>query len=102
MSDSSGLAKAVAEFGEKLADSLARGIFVRLLLSRAQGPDADQNRVVGRNVMIRGAPHLSLTPQLRTQHRLENFAIKDGVNWVVARLGQEFRNALLATTERDW
>lgn len=86
----------------KFAESLARGTLARLVLSspvaRGDGPE----KILGRFVMIKGAPHLSLTLRYATRDVTKNLPVSEGANWLCEQLGKHFRSALVCTTQRDW
>jgi SAM-dependent methyltransferase len=82
-------------------ESLHAGTFVRLVLSRpvaAAGP----KKILGRAIKLRGAMQLSLTQHHSTRDLTENIPVEQTADWLRARLGTEFRSALLGTTTRDW
>ncbi len=86
----------------KFAESLARGTFARLALSSpVEKGDAPQ-KVLGRFVMLKGEPHLSLTQRHATRDVTRNLPINTAVEWLRGQLGVAFRSALVCTTQRDW
>lgn len=86
----------------KFAESLARGTFARLALSSpVEKGDAPQ-KVLGRFVMLKGEPHLSLTLRHATRDVTRNLPINTAVEWLRGQLGAAFRSALVCTTQRDW
>jgi len=91
-----------AQICTKLAESLARGTFARLVLSSpvAQGDGAE--KILGRFVMLKRVPHLSLTFRHATRDETKNLPVGEAANWLREQLGIHFRSALVCTTVRDW
>jgi SAM-dependent methyltransferase len=86
----------------KFAESLARGTFARLALSSpVEKGDAPQ-KILGRFVMLKGEPHISLTLRHATRDVTRNLPINTAVEWLRGQLGVTFRSALVCTTQRDW
>jgi len=86
----------------RFAESLARGTFARLVLtSPVESGDAPQ-KVLGRFVMLKGAPHLSLTIRHATKDVTHNLPVTAATDWLRGQLGIAFRSALVCTTQRDW
>ena len=95
------------QFNQHLAASCAAGSFVRLTLSGPVAhPGADTaevtQKVLIRLIQLRGAPHLSLTERQAKRDLTRNLPLGEGLAWVGSQLGAAFRNAWLATTQRDW
>lgn len=90
----------VEQFAEKVVASVREGTFVRLVVSgqRGQGPE----RVLGRCVELKGAPHLSLTLRYPSRDETKNLPLNRTVDWLRASLGLEFSTGLLCTTRADW
>ncbi|MSU59871.1 MAG: SAM-dependent methyltransferase [Pedosphaera sp.] len=86
----------------KFAESLARGTFARLALSSPVEVVDAPEKVLGRFVMLKGVPHLSLTLRYPTRDVTKNLPKSDAVSWLRAQLGTHFRSALVCTTQRDW
>jgi SAM-dependent methyltransferase len=86
----------------RFAESLARGTFARLVLtSPVESGDAPQ-KILGRFVMLQGAPHLSLTLRHATRDVTRNLPVNTAADWLREQLGTGFRSALVCTTQRDW
>ena len=89
-------------FGQKFAEAISDGTFVRLALAPANPlPDAAW-KILGRQIALHGTPHLSMTFRYATRDEVKNMPASDAVAWVTARLGGEFKSALLCTTRNDW
>lgn len=92
----------VALFGQRLGAGLADGTFVRLALSPVSPHPEGLQKVLGRQVVIRGEPHLSLTFRFPARDEVRNLPNSEAVGWVAERLRREFRSALLSTLRSDW
>ncbi len=57
---------------------------------------------MARLVEIKGQPHLSLTLRKATADETKNLPLGEVNDWLQQLLGNCFRSALLATTQRDW
>jgi SAM-dependent methyltransferase len=90
--------KICAKFGE----SLARGTFARLVLSSPVATGDAAQKILGRFVMLKGAPHLSLTLRHATRDETRNLPVASATEWLHGQLGIAFRSALVCTTQRDW
>ncbi|MFO1511440.1 MAG: SAM-dependent methyltransferase [Verrucomicrobiota bacterium] len=86
----------------KFAESLARGTFARLALSSPVEKGDTPQKILGRFVMLKGEPHLSLTLRHATRDVTRNLPINTAVEWLRGQLGVAFRSALVCTTQRDW
>jgi SAM-dependent methyltransferase len=91
---------AIAQLADKLAASLADDTFVRLVLSSPVGGDVE--KVIGRLVVLKTGPHLSLTYRYATRDVVKNIPVADVPVWLPEQLPGKFRSALLGTTKRDW
>jgi SAM-dependent methyltransferase len=94
------LPDAIESFVNRVTDSLAKATFGRLLLSSPVGGNVQ--KVLGRFVMIKGAPHLSLTLREATRDMAKNLPVSAAGSWLREQLGTHFRSALLCTTKGDW
>lgn len=92
----------VREFGRKLNESFGKGNFVRLVLSHPIQRERGVERVLGRCVQLKGTTCLSVTSRYPTRDEVKNLTFGEAVEWVMARVENDFRSALLCTTERDW
>ena len=89
-----------------LAGSLAQGSFVKLVLAKYKGAEAQLNQLLVRQVTLRRAtqqeePCLSLVYRYATRDITKNLPITDGLHVVGHLLGDAFRNAHLHTTTED-
>lgn len=91
-----------AQICAKLAESLARGTFARLVLSSPATQGDMPEKILGRFVMLKGVPHLSLTLRYETRDVTKNLPVNEGAAWLREQLGKHFRSALVCTTQRDW
>jgi hypothetical protein len=97
VSESSPAQKICARFSE----SLANGTFARLILSAPVASDAGPEKILGRFVMLKGKPHVSLTLRHATRDVTQNVPVAAAADWLGGQLAG-FRNALVCTTRRDW
>jgi Methyltransferase domain len=89
-------------FVAQLAEALATGRCDKLLLANYHGEEPALQRVLGRPVMLRGAPHLSLVWRYQTKDITKNLPLAEAVPAVQALLGmQGFRNAHLHTPGQE-
>ena len=86
----------------RFAESLARGTFARLALTSPVGSGDTPQKILGRFVMLKGAPHLSLTLRHPTRDVTRNLPTSEATEWLQSQLGIAFRSALVCTTQRDW
>jgi SAM-dependent methyltransferase len=85
----------------KIVSSLETGTFVRLVLSGPAGKEMPQ-KILGRAVLLRGLPHLSLTLRHPTQDITKNIPLAKVGDWLTKEAEKNFRNVLVCTTTRDW
>ena len=93
---------AIERFVDEAAASLADGTFVRLVLSLAVTAEDAPRKILGRCVVLKGAPHLSLTFRHDTRDATKNFPLAESANWLREQLRRGVRSALLGTTKADW
>ncbi|HEX5219065.1 MAG TPA: SAM-dependent methyltransferase [Verrucomicrobiae bacterium] len=86
----------------RFAESLTRGTFARLVLTSPVGSGDSPQKILGRFVMLKGAPHLSLTLRHATRDVTRNVPVNIAADWLREQLGAAFRRALVCTTQRDW
>lgn len=92
----------VEQICAKFAESLARGTLARLVVSSPITPGPGPDKVLGRFVMLKGQPHLSLTYRFATRDETKNLPVSEAPGWLREQLNGHFRSALLGTTVRDW
>lgn len=80
-----------------LQTALADGSFARLLMSRHAGAEAQLERLMVREVQLRGQRQLSFLWRYRTKDITKNHPLDDGLAQLAALLGRDFHNALLET-----
>ncbi|MEI2722766.1 MAG: SAM-dependent methyltransferase [Verrucomicrobiota bacterium] len=86
----------------KLTESLTKGTFARLVLSAPVASGDTPQKILGRFIMLKGVPHLSLTLRQTTRDVTKNLPIAEGATWLREQLARQFHSALLCTTARDW
>ena len=92
---------AVESLLKRVTESLAKGTFARIVLSSPVAA-GDLQKILGRFVMIKGAPHLSLTLRHATRDVTKNLPVAETESWLREQLVTQFRSALLGTTKGDW
>jgi len=93
---------AIERLANETVASLNDGTFVRLTLSSPIASGDTPLKVLGRCVMLRGEPHLSLTLRHRDRDVTKNLPPHETNNWLREHLEKQFRSALLSTTRKDW
>ena len=93
-------ADAAARFAAMLGSALSAGSFVKLLLTQAvpgEGAEEQPERLLVREVALRGERQLSLLWRYPTRDITKNHALADGQRLIGELLGTRFRNAHLLT-----
>lgn len=94
-------ADAAARFSRLLATSLTAGTFVRLLLAKPVGADEQLERLLVREVQLRGERQLSFLWHYRTRDITKNHPLAEGLKLVDDLLGTPFHNAHLLTNTAE-
>jgi SAM-dependent methyltransferase len=93
---------AVETFAREAAASLADGTFVRLAISSPVKVADAAGKILGRCIVLKGVPQLSLTFRHATKDVTKNIPARDSEAWLREQLGTHYRSALLGTTKADW
>ncbi|MBC3366142.1 SAM-dependent methyltransferase [Pseudomonas sp. SWRI154] len=89
-----------AQFIELLQASLEQNAFIKLVLAKYCGDEPDLQRLIIKQLLVKGQPCLSFVCRYKTRDITKNFALADGVQTVAALLPASFKNAhLLAVTD---
>lgn len=88
---------APARFFARLAASLGDGSFVKLVLARPAGGEEGLERVLVREVTLRGQPHLSFVYRYTTRDITKNLPLTEAIEAVQMLAGAAFRNLHLHT-----
>ncbi|WP_434558267.1 SAM-dependent methyltransferase [Pseudomonas sp. Z5-35] len=89
-----------AQFIELLQTSLEQNAFIKLVLAKYCGDEADLQRLIIKQLMVKDQPCLSFVYRYKTRDITKNFALAEGVQTVAALLPASFKNAhLLAVTD---
>ena len=96
------MSEAIERFMNRVVASLAEATFARLVLCSPVAGGDEPQKILGRFVMIKGAPHLSLTLRHPTRDVTKNIPVSETSAWLHEQLGAKFRSALLGTTKGDW
>ena len=93
----SAVVDAAARFSRLLSSSLAGGSFVKLLLSQAVVADDPPDRLLVREVLLRGERQLCFLWRYPTRDITKNLPLAEGLALVASLLGARFHNAHLLT-----
>ncbi|WLG94609.1 SAM-dependent methyltransferase [Pseudomonas sp. FP198] len=89
-----------AQFIELLQTSLEQNAFIKLVLAKYVGDEADLQRLIIKQLTVKGQPCLSFVYRYKTRDITKNFPLVEGVETVAALLPASFKNAhLLAITD---
>jgi hypothetical protein len=89
------------EFVQQLQQSIDKGRFVKLTLSKSGGTDKDLKNIYARLIELKGEEALSFTLRYATRDVVKNHPIAEGVAMVGLWLGQDFLNGDLFTLDAD-
>lgn len=92
----------IARFASETAASLADGTFVRLLLTLPMTTEDAPRKILGRSVLLKGTPHLSLTFRHDTRDTTKNLPLAESAEWLRQQMRHGVRSAMLGTTKADW
>ena len=90
------------QFLQYLQNSIESDTFVRLTLSKPKDKSQPTQKIVIKLAIIKKAPHLSFIFREKTKDITKNFLIKNGIEEIENRVGEEFLIANLFTTENDF
>ncbi|WP_434653401.1 SAM-dependent methyltransferase [Pseudomonas sp. R3-56] len=89
-----------AQFIELLQTSLEQNAFIKLVLAKYVGDEADLQRLIIKQLTVKDQPRLSFVYRYKTRDITKNFPLVEGVETVAALLPASFKNAhLLAITD---
>lgn len=89
-----------AQFIELLHTSLAQDAFIKLVLAKYVGDEADLQRLIIKQLTVKDQPCLSFVYRYKTRDITKNFPLAEGVQAITALLPTSFKNAhLLAVTD---
>ncbi|WP_422777279.1 class I SAM-dependent methyltransferase [Pseudomonas mediterranea] len=89
-----------AEFIELLQASLDQNAFIKLVLAKHVGDEADLQRLIIKQLTVKEQPCLSFVYRYKTRDITKNFPLAEGVATIAALLPASFKNAhLLAVTD---
>ncbi len=93
---------AIARFFSQLSQALALGQCDKVLLSHHHGPDTTLHRILGRPLLLRGQPCLSLVWRHQTKDITKNLPTDEALNLLRGLVGvQGFRNAHFHTPDQE-
>ncbi|WP_339491493.1 MULTISPECIES: class I SAM-dependent methyltransferase [unclassified Pseudomonas] len=89
-----------AQFIELLRTSLEQNGFIKLVLAKYVGEEADLQRLIIKQLTVKDQPCLSFVYRYKTRDITKNFPLAEGVETIAALLPASFKNAhLLAVTD---
>lgn len=89
-----------AQFIALLQASLEQNVFIKLVLARYVGDEADLQRLIIKQLTVKDQPCLSFVYRYKTRDITKNFPLDEGVATVAGLLPTSFRNAhLLSVTD---
>ncbi len=89
-----------AQFIELLQTSLEQNAFIKLVLAKYVGDEADLQRLIIKQLTVKEQPCLSFVYRYKTRDITKNFPLAEGVATIAALLPASFKNAhLLAVTD---
>ncbi|MCG6576660.1 SAM-dependent methyltransferase [Pseudomonas sp. AF32] len=89
-----------AQFIALLQASLEQNAFIKLVLARYVGDEADLQRVIIKQLTVKDQPCLSFVYRYKTRDITKNFPLDEGVATIAGLLPTSFRNAhLLSVTD---
>ncbi|MCF4998904.1 methyltransferase [Pseudomonas syringae] len=86
-----------AEFINLLQSSLAEHGFIKLVLAKYVGEEADMQRIIIKPVTVKAQPCLSFVYRYKTRDITKNLALAEGVAVIAELLPAAFKNAHLLT-----
>ncbi|MBN1905230.1 MAG: SAM-dependent methyltransferase [Deltaproteobacteria bacterium] len=89
------------QFMTLLKDSLVQNRFVKLILGKYRGQDSSLNRILVRNIVIKGEQRLSMIYCYKTREVTKNETLASGMETVHRLLGDPFMSAHLFSLTGD-
>ena len=86
-----------AQFLNLLETGLAQNSFIKLVLAKYVGPDAELQRVIIKQVTVKDQPCLSFVYRYKTRDITKNFPLDEAVSGLAGLLPDAFKNAHLLT-----
>ena len=89
-----------AQFLSLLDTSLSQNSFIKLVLAKYVGAEAELQRIIIKLTTIKDLPHLSFVYRYKTRDITKNFPLPEGVEVIAGLLPESFKNAhLLSLTD---
>ena len=89
-----------AQFLSLLDTSLSQNAFIKLVLAKYVGAEAELQRIIIKLTTIKELPHLSFVYRYKTRDITKNFPLPEGVEVITGLLPESFKNAhLLSLTD---
>lgn len=87
-----------AAFLDQLRLALNEGRWVKLVLARHVGAEAELERITVKPLTVKGQPRLGFVLRYRTRDITRHHAVEEGLAEIASALPEQFRNAHLQTT----
>ena len=88
-----------AAFLDQLRLALNEGRWVKLVLARHVGAQAELERITVKPLTVKGQPRLGFVLRYRTRDITRHHAVEEGLAEIASALPEQFRNAHLQTTD---
>ena len=88
-----------AAFLDQLRLALNEGRWVKLVLARHVGAEAELERITVKPLTVKGQPRLGFVLRYRTRDITRHHAVEEGLAEIASALPEQFRNAHLQTTD---
>ncbi|WP_409303412.1 class I SAM-dependent methyltransferase [Pseudomonas sp. KCJK8993] len=86
-----------AQFLQLLETSLAQNAFIKLVLAKHVGAEADLQRLIIKQLTVKEQPCLSFVYRYKTRDITKNFSLDEGIATIAELLPASFKNAHLLT-----
>lgn len=86
-----------AQFLNLLETALTQNAFIKLVLAKYVGPEAELQRIIIKQVTVKDQPCLSFVYRYKTRDITKNFPLEEGVANIAMLLPEAFKNAHLLT-----
>jgi len=86
-----------AQFLNLLETGLAQNSFIKLVLAKHVGPEAELQRIIIKQVTVKDQPCLSFVYRYKTRDITKNFPLDEAVSTIAGLLPEAFKNAHLLT-----
>lgn len=85
---------------EEIKNSIEQKSFIKLTLSNPYDKKSDLINIYVRQILIKDLPQLSFTYRHKTNDKVKNYSITEGIESIEKMLKENFRNTTLITTDQ--